>query len=107
MERHLVINTEENDLEYVIQVNDTDKGTEYVLSRSGSGCWTEQCRHEVVLTLLDDGNGVRVTPKIGKQLDYAQLSQLQLLLQFISKHEDSKKYQYKVVPEKDGFELIV
>lgn len=107
MKRHLVINIEENDLEYVIEVNNTDKGTEYVLSRSGSACWTEHCRHEVLLTLLDDGNGVKVTPKIGKELDYAHLSQLQLLFQFVSKHEKSKRLQYKVVPEKDDFELTV
>ena len=106
MERHLVINTEENDLEYIIQVNDTDKGTEYVLSRSGSGCWTESCRNEIVLTLLDDGNGVKISPKIGKELDYAHLSQLQLLLQFITKYEKSKKFQYKVVPD-TGFDLTV
>lgn len=107
MEKHLVINTEENDLEYVIQVNDTNKGIEYVLSRSGSACWAEHCRHEVVLTLLDDGNGVKIAPKIGKELDYAHLSQLQLLLQFVSKHEEGKRLQYKVVLEKDGLELTV
>lgn len=107
MGRHLVINTEENDLEYVIDVVDTIKGTEYVLSRSGSSCWSEHAKHEIVLTLLDDGNGVKVQPKIGKHLNYADFSQLQLLLRFISEYEDRKKLQYKVVPEAGGYDLTV
>lgn len=106
MGRHLVINTEENDLEYVIDVIDTNKGTEYVLSRSGSPCWSEHAKHEIVLTLLDDGNGVKINPKIGKELDYAYLSQLQLLLQFVSKYEEGKRLQYKVVPD-NGLDVTV
>lgn len=107
MKRHLVIDTEENDLEYVIEVTDVNKGTQYVLSRSGSGCWSEHARNEVVLTLLDNGNGVKIKPKIGKELNYAELAQLQLLLQFISQHEKNKKLQYKIVPEENTFTISV
>lgn len=104
MKRYLVINTEENDLEYTISVEETGNETEYTLRRSGSSAWSEHCRNEVILSIKDDGNGVKIKPKPGKHLDYAELHGLQLLLQFMSKEDKTLKIHYKIVPEKE--ELI-
>lgn len=105
MNRHLVINSENNELEYVIDVIEKNKGIEYVLSRSGSECWVQEVRHETVLTILDDGNGVKITPKLGKHIDYARLAELQILLQFMSKKPKSNKLDYKIIP--DTSDLVV
>lgn len=79
---------EKIDHDYTIEVIEHDnRDTEYVLSRSNSDHWSEHCKGEEIIRLVDDCNGYKFNDKIGKSVDYALFAELYILLQFISKTE--------------------
>lgn len=82
---HIGDREENNDHDYTIGVIENEKDTTYVMSRSESSHWSEPCRGEVLITLVDDGNGYKFKDKIGKDVNYAEFAELYILMQFINK----------------------
>lgn len=73
----------DNAHEYNIEITESEKGHMiYELIRTGSS-WSESAREEVVNSIINDGNGYHFT-KIKKTMDYAEVMELQTLLQFVS-----------------------
>lgn len=71
----------ENKYEYDIFIDDTDDGTKYSLYYSGSGHWTYP--NELIISALDTGNGIKLSEKMGKSLDYSEFGNIALLFNFI------------------------
>lgn len=85
-----VIDKVNKEHDYNISVQDINKGTLYGLYRSMSSNWTEGCRGEKVMEILDDGNGY--ISKLSKNLDYSQGVELLILLTFMNHNDNRCKY---------------
>lgn len=84
-----VIEAEEDALDYVISVEETDKGVKYTLRRSKSGHWSEHCRNEELISMLDDGNGYKFNfvPREKKRYDYEEMEYVYLIIDFIRRQD--------------------
>lgn len=100
---YLVLNPEKDNVEYTIFVpGDEDI---YVLRRSSDDCWSEHVRDEVVLTILNSGNGYKIKweeASKSKLIDYSQAVELTILLNFINA-VDRNPSKYKII---DSDELV-
>lgn len=94
-----------SDIEYFISVQDTDKGTLYILKRSYSKTWSENAQGVVVVSIVDNGNCIAITMETGKfkSMDYAQQRELQILLTFIQDNSnlDDKVSILKIIDEQE------
>ena len=85
MKKELMFFNEQGSHEYDIIVTDDENGKEYELRRSMSHAWCEQSRGEHLITLFDNGDGIKFKgdslPKPLKILDYSQVSELAIILQ--------------------------
>ena len=68
-------------VEYKIEVIEKKNKTKYKLYRTDNDCWSEDCQGEHLLTITDDGDGLKLDRDI-KELDYGQAENLTLLLLF-------------------------
>lgn len=82
--------------EYDIVVEDTDVGTKYSLYYSKLKRWTYS--EELIIYAIDDGNKIKFSEKIGKELDYNMFCIMKLLLNFITKQDKTMMYEYEVIP---------
>ena len=83
----------QHDIEYVIEVPyDEDV---VIMKYSDSTSWAEHVRNTKVLEALNSGDGYKInwTNKPGKVLDYAQIAELTILLNFLDKF-DGKPLDY-------------
>ena len=71
--------------EYDIQVEDTNRGTKYSLIRSNAGHWSEGAQGKTVCAVIDDGDGFRLSKHVSRDMDYAIMSELFILMSFINK----------------------
>jgi hypothetical protein len=77
--------------EYNIEINKNKDGYDtYALVRTGK-TWSESASGQTTCTMTNDGNGYHVTG-VDDYMDYAEIMELQILLQFVSWYEskDSK-----------------
>jgi len=95
MKKHDVIE-EDHKITYHIYEQETDDGIKYTLIRSEHEEWSEDFRNTEVMSVLDDGNDVRFSYKIGKKLDYAELHELHIMIAFL-RHDDTIKYPTKII----------
>jgi hypothetical protein len=80
----LVLDETGHNVEYTIEVpSDEDV---YFMRRSRSGSWSENVKGELILTVLDSGDGFRFKWQEGKNkvLDYAQTIELNIMLNFLN-----------------------
>lgn len=98
MEQYLIINEVNDDIEYVINIITDDKGTNFVLKRSNSQSWLPHIRGTHALTITDTGNGVIVSPKLDKKVDYNRYTEVSILMNFI-RTKESVKMKYKVIQD--------
>ena len=80
--------------EYNIIVDEEDI-PEYLLIRTGLS-WSEDSRGEVVLRVTNDGNGYHF-PKIGKKMDYAEMAEWSILVNFINWYESRNTSNNSVI----------
>jgi hypothetical protein len=85
------------EIELFIRVEEDEKsgGVRYTLRRSHSKCWLEDVRGDEVLAAIDDGNGIKLTRKF-KSLDYAEFSELLILLTFIKNFDGKISLNYVI-----------
>jgi hypothetical protein len=91
--------------EYDIVKESTDKGEEITLFRSNNPTWTEQSKGEKIMSLVNNGDGITFDRKF-KSLDYAELFELRLLLNFEQQIDNNSlnRKKYRIVEDKTLFE---
>jgi len=71
--------------EYDIHVEETNRGTKYSLIRSKAGHWSDYAKDKKVVAILDDGDGMRLSKHITRDLGYDTAAELFILMSFINK----------------------
>lgn len=92
--------------EYDIVKELTDEGEKITLFRSNNPIWTEQAKGEKILSLFNDGNEIKFDRKF-KSLDYAELFELRLLLNFEQQTDVNllNRKKYRIIENKHLFEV--
>lgn len=75
----------ENKHEYDVHIEETDRGILYSLYYSDASNWTFP--GELVISAEDDGSRVRLSQKLGKELDYSILIEVKILLNIIANQD--------------------
>lgn len=94
MKNYYVIDTLEQSVEYIITETDTDDGTMYQLHRSLNDKWTEECQGEVIVTMINDGNGYKFKWKQSekKRIGYDEIEHLYILMYHVRRNENMPIY---------------
>lgn len=94
MKNFYVIDTLEQSVEYIITEADTDDGTMYQLHRSLNDTWSEDCQGEVLVTMINDGNGYKFKYKHAekKRLGYDEIEHVYLLINHVRLRENAATY---------------
>lgn len=103
---YYVIDTEQQSIEYVIeQPGDEDV---LVMRRSDSESWSEHARGEEIMKVFGTGNGYHIkwAEKPGKVLDYSQIAELTVMLNFINKFDSNSPLKYHVVDTNNMVETV-
>ena len=85
MKNYYVIDSLQQDVEYVITEADTDDGTLYNIWRSTGSQWSEDVKGELLASLEDDGNGFKFKFKSRekKRIDYDEIEWLYILINYV------------------------
>lgn len=83
--------------QYTITVEKTFDGTSYVLCRSSDSRWRNP--DEIVLSAVDNGNGIEFNKKQNKHFDYHVFCELAILTSFIVKYDRQLMSEIKIVEE--------
>jgi hypothetical protein len=86
--------------EYDIYVKETKKGTSYKLFRSNSATWSDDCRNEKLLLIVNTGNKYKISHFLNKNINYNEMAELYILLSFIQEHDAIYKGSIIKVKEK-------
>lgn len=97
-EKHYV--SVEGKNEYVIKVKEKSNGTSYKLFTTESTPWTPHYQNKKLLSIFDDGNGFVVEGPHNGNLDYADLFQLEILINFISGYDSKLTPEYEIFKSK-------
>jgi len=91
--------------EYDIVKELTDEGEKITLFRSNNPTWTEQAKGEKIMSLVNNGNGINFDRKF-ESLDYAELFELRLLLNFEQQIDSNylNRKKYRIIEDKTLFE---
>lgn len=94
MKNFYVIEQLNQSVEYVITEADTDDGTMYQLHRSLNETWSEDSKGELLVTMINDGNGYKFKYKHAekKRLGYDEIEQLYLLIDYVRRIEGRTMY---------------
>ena len=80
----LVLDETGHSVEYTIEApSDEDV---YFMRRSRNDCWSDTAKGELILTVFDTGNGFKIKwdTKPDKVLDYSQIVELTIMLNFLN-----------------------
>jgi len=83
--------------DYDVTMELTDAGTVYTMYYSRNHYWDERLRGQKIMTVIDDGNGYVISPRPGKNLDYAEAAELFAMLSFISSQERLGLYKGDII----------
>lgn len=94
MKNYYIIETLSQSIEYVITEVETDDGTMYQLHRSLNDTWSEDSKGEVLVTMINDGNGYKFKYKHAekKRLGYDEIEHLYLLIDYVRRIEGQTMY---------------
>lgn len=103
-QKYMVFN-HKDEHEYNILKEITDDGEKITLFRSNSSTWTDHSKGEKIMSLIDDGNAIKFDRKF-KSLEYHELFELRLLLNFQNQTDDNphNREKYRVIENKTLFE---
>ena len=91
--------------EYNIEISDNEEGYEiYALVRTGK-TWSESVRGKTVCQMTNDGNGYHITG-VDAFMDYAEVMELQTLLQFVSWYESKNSNHSSTVTIESSKEKV-
>jgi hypothetical protein len=85
MKNFYIVDSLQQDVEFVITEADTDNGTLYNIWRSTGSQWSEDVKGELLVSLEDDGNGFKFKfkPREKKRIDYDEIEWLYVLLNHV------------------------
>jgi hypothetical protein len=89
--------------EYNIIIDMQPDGTKYTLMASNSSEWSESYIGSELIVAFDDGNGIKLDNKVGKDITYYEFAQLTILFDFINKKENI--YSGKILRVKE--EMVI
>jgi len=93
--------------EYIVTESDTDLGTLYKMYRSDNKIWYDHVKGSVAISLLDDGNGVKILREDEKDFspyNYNEVLCLAILFKINVTH--SVNYTpYKIIPTTQSVNL--
>ena len=94
MKNYYVIETLGQSVEYIITETDTDDGMMYQLHRSLNETWSEDCQGELLITMINDGDGYKFKWKQNekKRLGYDEIEHLYLLINHVRRAEGKTDY---------------
>lgn len=94
MKNYYVIEQLGQSVEYIITETDTDDGTMYQLYRSLNETWSEDSKGELLVTMINDGNGYKFKYKHAekKRLGYDEIEHLYLLIDYVRRMEGPTMY---------------
>jgi hypothetical protein len=94
MKNYYVIETLGQSVEYIITEADTDDGVMYQLHRSLNETWSEDSKGELLITIINDGNGYKFKWKQNekKRLGYDEIEHLYILINHVRRAEDQTHY---------------
>lgn len=93
MDKKFIVIGDNGEHDYNVTVIKTDKGKEYSIYNSDGEQWRTPAKGELILKMIDDGNGIKFDRKIGKKMDYHELLALHILLSVERKLDPQMKYQ--------------
>jgi hypothetical protein len=103
MKKNFIVRDNEGEHEYDISVEKIDGVTKTTLSRSTGFMWTKSHKGEEIISMSDNGDEITFNKKIDKTLNYEELSQLRLLLNFENKTDtELNQDNYKIIEDKDS-----
>lgn len=85
--------------EYDLIVEDDSKGTKYSLIRSQGAQWSNHAKGETVVALLDDGNGIKMSKHVKREMNYAVASELFILMSFINNENINNRFFMGTIEE--------
>ena len=96
--KYLIIDTNDEGFahDYDVIISDTDEGTLYTMYRSKT-YWSDEKKGEKIMEVLDNGDGVVFKPRTCKELDYSELSELYVMLTFMSKTGRLPIYEGEII----------
>lgn len=102
---YLVLDPEGHNVEYTIHAP-ADEDI-YVMRRSKSSTWSDHVQDEIILTVFNTGDGYRIKweEKPGKVLDYSQIAELTIMLNFMN-HNESIPLKFTIVDADDIVDLV-
>lgn len=102
---YMVLN-HEGEHEYDIVKELTDEGEKITAYRSNSKIWYSHVRGEKIMSITNDGNGIKFDKKI-KELDYEVLVVLRLLINFEHQTDANpiNREKYRIIENKTLIEL--
>lgn len=94
MKNYYVIEKLGQNVEFIITETDTDDSTMYQLYRSLNDTWAEDCKGELLITMINDGDGYKFKWKQSekKRLGYDEIEHLYLLINHIRRIENPTLY---------------
>jgi hypothetical protein len=92
--------------EYDIIKESTDEGEKITLLRSNNPTWVDDAKGEKIMSLVNNGDGINFDRKF-ESLDYAELFELRLLLNFEQQIDSNylNRKKYRIIENKYLFEV--
>lgn len=75
--------------DYDIFVTKNKNSTLYEMRYSEGEQWNKSFEGQVIMSAIDDGNGISFTNKFDKRFEYHSILELKIFLDFIHSHEKS------------------
>jgi len=89
--------------QYTITVKENSAGNSYTLNRSTDPEWINP--GELILSAVDNGNGIKFSKKQNMNLEYDEFSELAILSSFIVKYDRNLMGDVRIVEETNFYEL--
>ena len=93
MDKKYIVISENGEHDYNVTVEKTDKGNEYSVFHSNGVQWRTPVKGDLILKMVDDGNGMKFSKKLPKKMEYHEVLALHILLSVERKLDPQIKYQ--------------
>lgn len=81
--------------DYTVYIEETDNGTLYSLYYSDAGHWTFP--GELVISAEDNGDTIKLSQKLGKEIDYSTLVEVKILFNMITNQDKNMTPQHEAI----------
>lgn len=93
MDKKYIVISENGEHDYNVTVEKTAKGKEYSVFHSNGEQWRTPVKGDLILKMVDDGNGMKFSKKLPKKMEYHEVLALHILLSVERCLDPQIKYQ--------------